>query len=119
MQEALAYLHAAMQEIDAFLEEVGPSAQARQSAFYWAVALIIASVFAVLIVQAAEIAGAATALVSVLSACFIACLRLISVWYERDAAKTHMQWEKRSKALAYAGEIFGIVLVWRDAQREA
>ncbi len=46
IEEALVYLHDVTQEIDTFLEAVGHSAQARQSAFYWAVAIIIASVFA-------------------------------------------------------------------------
>jgi hypothetical protein len=117
IQEALAYLHAVMQEIDTFLEAVGPSAQARQSAFYWAVALIIASVFAVLIVQAAEIAGAATALVSVLSACCIACLRLISLWYECDAAKTQVQWEKRQRHW-HTLEKYLALFWWREMLKE-
>ncbi len=95
--DRLCHLNAVMQEIEIFFEDCSPRAKAQQSVFYLSVAIIVAGVFSAVIIQAVGIVCTATALVSILSACSLACLRLVYVLYERDIAHAHAQWERRRR----------------------
>ncbi len=95
--DRLSHLNAVMQEIEEFFEVAGPRAQAQQSALSLSGAIIVAEVFSAVIIQAVEMLCTATALVSILSACGLACLQLVYVRYERDITHAYAQWEKRRR----------------------
>ncbi len=116
--DCLFHLNAIMQEIETFFEDFSPRARAQQSAFYLSVAIILAGVFSAVIIQAVGMVCTATALVSILLACGLACLRLVYVRYERDIAHAHAQWEKRIRQWNTLEKYFALFW-WGEIARES